>query len=328
MTRTACLIYNPKSGQSDRQTTAQELAKIEAILSEKLELEVQKTSEDVGADLLAQQAIQRGVNSLIVAGGDGTVSAVVAAAAGTDIPVGVIARGTANAFAVALGIPTDLEGACQTILDGHTWKIDAARCNGRPMALLAGIGFEAETIEETNRQAKHRWGIFAYIFTAFKKLSDFKPFTVEIITDTQIIRSYSARAVTIANAAPPTSVLAHGPAGIIYDDGLLDVTLVAPKNWINSLLASYHLFFTALQEKAAERPDVGYLRAKKLRVLTDTPQEVVVDGELFGTTPLVAECIPGGLTIFMPLRSLQDRSHVRPARNRLLLRLFPGLGKS
>jgi len=79
-------------------------------------------------------------------GGDGTLSAA-EAVVGT-IPFGVISRGTANAFATALGVPTTIEAACQTILDGKTRVVDAAYC-GKPMVLLAGIGFEAETVEPT-----------------------------------------------------------------------------------------------------------------------------------------------------------------------------------
>jgi len=53
----------------------------------------------------------------------------------------VIPRGTANAFANGLGLPTTIEEACIAILQGATLTIDTARCNDRAMLLLTGIGF-------------------------------------------------------------------------------------------------------------------------------------------------------------------------------------------
>jgi len=51
-------------------------------------------------------------------------------------------------------------------------------------------------------------------------------FTAEVETEDRVI-SLTASA-TVANAAPPTSILAQGRAGVIFDDGLLDITVVSP----------------------------------------------------------------------------------------------------
>jgi YegS/Rv2252/BmrU family lipid kinase len=236
---------------------------------------------------------------LIASGGDGTLSAVAEALVGTNIPLGVISRGTANAFASALGIPDTIETACHTILDGTIKVIDAARCNGKPMVLLAGVGFEAEAVEKADREAKNRFGMLAYILAGVKQLQEFETFEAKIETDEKVI-SVSAAAVTIANAAPPTSILAQGPAGIIYDDGLLDLTVVAPTTRAGAIASAYHLFQTAFRGDPAERDDIGYLRARRIRVTTDPPQKVVLDGELLGKVPIEVECIPGGLTIVVP----------------------------
>jgi YegS/Rv2252/BmrU family lipid kinase len=218
---------------------------------------------------------------------------------GTNIPLGAIARGTANAFAAALGIPNTIEDACQTILGGVERVVDAAFCNGKPMVLLAGIGFEAETVEKTNRAAKARLGMVAYVMAGIQQLRELEKFEVEIETEDKLI-SVTASAITIANAAPPTSILAQGPAGIIVDDGLLDLTVVAPANITGAIAASYHLLQTALQGSRAQRDDIGYLRARRFKVTTNPPQKVVIDGEVIGTTPIEVECVAGGLTLLVP----------------------------
>lgn len=296
MSRSACLIFNPIAGQGDPE---QELERIQAILTPELDLDVRLTTKEIGADRLAQEAVEKGYESVIVSGGDGTVSAAAAALMRTGIPLGVIARGTANAFANALGIPTTLDAACQIILEGSTQKIDIASCNGLPMILLAGIGFEAETVALATREAKNRFGILAYVLSGLKQLAHLDRFEAEIETDDRII-SVSASALTIANAAPATSVLAQGPAGLIVDDGLLDLTIIAPASRAGAIAATYHLLQSALSGNPTDRNDIGYLRSKRFKITTNPAQKVVLDGEIIGKTPVDVECVPAGLTIFMP----------------------------
>ncbi|MCF4966135.1 YegS/Rv2252/BmrU family lipid kinase [Nostoc sp. CMAA1605] len=296
MNRSACLIFNPVAGQGNPDL---DLAQIRSILEPELNLDVQFTSAETGADELATAAVQRGVDLIIASGGDGTLSAAAVAVARTNIPFGIISRGTANAFAAALRVPDTIDAACRTILQGITRDVDIAYCNDLPMILLAGIGFEAETVELADREAKKRFGIMAYVLAGIQQLRELESFDVEIETPDKIIKTQAA-AVTVANAAPPTSVLAQGPAGIVYDDGLLDLTIVAPSSKAGAIAATYHLFQTASSGNAAERDDIGYLRAKQFKITTNPPQKVAIDGEVVGTTPIEINCVPAALKVFVP----------------------------
>ncbi len=296
MTSQACLIFNPIAGQGNSE---QELVTICSLLEPDIALDIQLTTEEIDAGQLAKEALRRGAKAIIASGGDGTLSAAAEALVGTSVPLGIISRGTANAFANALGIPDTIEAACQTILQGHTKTVDAAYCNGKPMVLLAGIGFEAETVELADRESKNRFGMMAYILAGLKQLQELESFEAQIETDDKIIK-VTASAITVANAAPATSILAQGPAGVVYDDGLLDLTIVAPANTRGAIAASFHLLQTALSGNATQRDDIGYLRAQHIKVTTNPPQKVVLDGEIIGTTPIEVECVPGGLTVFSP----------------------------
>ncbi len=294
--KNACLVFNPVAGQSDPEA---DLAIIRRILQPRFNLDICLTTESVGASQLAQKAIEQGAEIIIASGGDGTLSEAAEAVVGTGVPLGIISRGTANAFATALGIPIMIEAACETILAGKTHVVDAAYCNGKPMVLLAGIGFEAETVERADREAKNRFGMLAYVLAGIQELRDLKSFETRIETEDKVI-SLDAVAVTIANAAPPTSVLAQGPAALIVDDGLLDVTIVAPANRVGAIAAAYNLLQSARSAATTDRPDTGFLRAKSIKVTTNPPQKVVLDGELIGYTPVEVNCVPGGLTILAP----------------------------
>ena len=296
MSRSACLIFNPVAGQGDSE---RDLEEIKSYLKSKFELEILFTTEKLGGGELARQAVKDNAEIIIASGGDGTVSAVAEALIETNIILGVIARGTANAFANALGIPDTVEAACKTILAGATKEVDAAQCNDKPMILLAGIGFEAETVANANREAKNRLGVLAYVLSGLKQLQEFVQFTAKIETAKKVI-TVKASAITVANAAPPSSVLAHGTAGVIYDDGLLDITILAPQTKAGAIAISIQLLQSAGNEEAVEREGVGYFRSEWVKVTTNPPQKVVVDGEIIGQTPIKVKCIPSGLTVFAP----------------------------
>ncbi|MDC0836014.1 lipid kinase [Leptolyngbya valderiana BDU 20041] len=297
MASQAWLIFNPAAGQGDAD---RDLAVIRAMLDPELDLEIRTTTTDLDTDRFAREAVSVGAVP-IAAGGDGTVSKVMAAAIETGVPVGAIPRGTANAFARALGLPDSLEAACQVILDGNVREIDAARCgDGRLMVLWAGVGVGAEAIVQTESDSKERLGRLAYVLSGVQQLQDLKHFNVEIEVEDRILVA-SAAAVTVANAAPPTSILAQGPAQVCPDDGLLDVTVFAPETPTEAITASYDLLWSGFNDRATERSDVGYLQAKSVKVRTTPPQNVVVDGEVVGRDTLELTCVPGGLRVFVPV---------------------------
>lgn len=293
MKKNAYLIFNPVAGRGNADL---ELEEIQKQLEPYFELEIEQTTIDTSAAVLTQKAIEAKVDLVIASGGDGTVSEVAGVLVNTKIALGIIPRGTANAFAFAMEIPTDIPGACAVLTQGRAVPIDIGSCNNYPLLLLAGVGFEAETVEQADRKSKDRFGSFAYILSAISQLQNLNFFEVEIETPEDVI-SCRAVAITIANAAPATSVLAQGPATLCHDDGLLDVTIFAPETAFGAMAASYHLLQSALQNQAAERQDIGYFRAKSLTLKADPPQKVVVDGEIIGTTPIQVKCIPNGLML-------------------------------
>jgi YegS/Rv2252/BmrU family lipid kinase len=292
----AYLIFNPICGQGNPE---RELAAIESLLSPELDLKIYQTTPTITAEELTLQAISHQAELIITAGGDGTISAVAGKLIGTDISLGIIPRGTANAFANALGIPIDIAGACQTILAGKIQAVDIATCNDYPMMLLAGVGLEAKAIDAASRESKNRFGILAYIIAGIQQLQAMELFEVTIETEETIV-TCQAIAVTVANAAPPTSILAQGPEEVIYTDGLLDITIFAPANTLGAVMASYHLLQSALQNRATVRDDIGYLRARTARITTNPPQKIVIDGEIFEADSLEVKSIPAGLNVFVP----------------------------
>jgi YegS/Rv2252/BmrU family lipid kinase len=325
--RRAWLIFNPVAGQGNPD---QELALIRSTLEPQILLHVVMTQPDLDpadqaceivatiragespegdgggssdgsrATLSAMPVATRGTHLIIASGGDGTVSAVAGAVIGTGVPLGIIPRGTANAFSVALGIPTDLKGACETILAGNTHVVDAARCNDLPMILLAGIGFEAGMVNRATRELKNALGPLAYILAGARQFANQQPFHARLEIDGE--RSeVEASAITVANVAPPTSVLAQGFGEVVPDDGLLEVTIATSPTRLQGLNALASLMASAVVRAPTEREDLLCLRARSISIDADPPQPLVIDGEMLEANPVRIACLPKSLTVFAPL---------------------------
>src|SRR5215204_5619046 len=91
--------------------------------------------DGLGDALTAAAAEQRPV---IVAGGDGSVSAAVQRFAGTGIPLGVLPFGTYNLLAQDLGMSTELEEAVRQLAGADERRIDLGQVGRRRFHTLGG----------------------------------------------------------------------------------------------------------------------------------------------------------------------------------------------
>ena len=99
---------------------------------------------------------------------------------------------------------------------------------------------------------------------------------------------------------------------VIANDGLLEVTINTQNTKIEAMDAIVDLLGAALMRRAARREDTICLRTGQIKVSTNPPQKVVVDGEIIGTTPVTIECIPQGLTVIAPLEVSQPADEQPP----------------
>lgn len=304
--RLAYLLFNPVAGNGD---AAADLARIRSLLEPQLLVSVVLTRADVDpaeqtrelVELIEARAEGSASSAMVVAcGGDGTVSAAAGVLAGTTIPLGVIPRGTANAFATALGIPLDLPGACRVLLAGHERRLDTALCNDTPMVLLAGLGFEAGMVERASRELKNRFGTLAYVLAGAQQLLSQQPFDARLTIDGST-SELQAAAITVANVAPGSSVLAQGFGEVLPDDGLLEVTVATPASRLQGLNALGALMASAVVQSPASHPDLLCLRAREIRIDTDAPQKLVIDGEMVSTASIDIRCCPDSLSVVTPL---------------------------
>lgn len=298
---TTVVVWNPRASRAS--------AALLAIVQARLGACVCELGEGQDVTECAAAAIAAGPLRIVAAGGDGTVSAVAAAIValgqGARGPaLGVLPIGTSNSFAAAMGIPAEIDQAL-ALLDAVSPRlldVGVAETAGlrRVMILHCMVGFHAETIAQATVESKQRWGVLAYVGSALRQLTNLTPFVAEVQSDTHTIRC-SAIAVGVANLAPPRAMLAQGPSRLVGDDGLLDTTIVAAETISEAVATSIHLYRSALEGEPADRDNVGSLASASVTIDAVPPQQVLLDGEPFGQTPVRIQAMPGVLPVLAPV---------------------------
>lgn len=100
----------------------------------------------------ARKAVAEGADIVVAGGGDGTMSCVAGALAGTDAALGILPLGTLNHLARDLGIPLDLGDAARLIAAGKTRRIDVAELSGRIFVNNSAIGVYPLMVSDRDAQ--------------------------------------------------------------------------------------------------------------------------------------------------------------------------------
>src|SRR6266568_9371346 len=105
--RRVALIYNPASGQYSSRRAAVVRKLLSVLRKSGIEAEALETHAPGSAKSLALAAIRQGYDTILACGGDGTVHETLQPLVGTDVALGVVPLGTANALAQNLGLGRD-----------------------------------------------------------------------------------------------------------------------------------------------------------------------------------------------------------------------------
>ena len=187
------------------------------------------------------------------------------------------------------------------LLLGNTRRVDVADCNGKPMILLCGLGFEAGMVDKASRELKNIFGPMAYVFSGAKQMFDQKPFNATLRIDESTYQ-LQASAITVANAAPATSVMAQGFGQVIPDDGLMEVIVATPKDRASGLSVLSSLAWSALNNNTSQNDNLACFRTKQIEVELEETQKLVVDGEILDTSKVTVSINPGALQVVTPIR--------------------------
>jgi diacylglycerol kinase (ATP) len=161
------VVVNPVAGNADTD-------EVRRLLDQHLpehEWEIFETSGEEQLSEVVMQALPKGFDLVVAAGGDGTVSGVAAGLINSQVPMAILPIGTGNALARELGISLNPEDALLLLVEGFdTRDIDGMWVKETLSVLGVGIGLTSLTMQETDSEQKRRFGLLAYVWNGLKQL--------------------------------------------------------------------------------------------------------------------------------------------------------------
>jgi YegS/Rv2252/BmrU family lipid kinase len=310
--RRLALIYNPASGQYSARRKAA-VAKVLAVFREAgVEAEAMETKEAGEATLHARQAISAGCDAVLACGGDGTVHEILQSLVGTDVALGVIPLGTANALAANLGLIGAPAKVARQLLQAQPERISVGRIHYQDQAgnpdsryfiVAAGIGADALVMSRMDAGLKRRLGYVLYMVECFRTwaTSSFPLFEAALPANGhgagRVVDVSQLLAVRVRSFGGALRALAPGAS---LHNGNLSLLAFKTRSRVHYLkfllaaLAGRHTFNGAVE--LVETPSID------CRARNGGSESLLVeaDGEVLGSLPVRLEVVPHSLTLLVP----------------------------
>ena len=292
-------VINPSKPQAEqRKQHIQEFCEAKHLT----QVEYIGTQLDKDGRACALEALEHGADVVVAVGGDGTVRTVASAVSGTGHALGIIPIGTGNLFARNMGVPVDDIDAALTVATSHGSRlVDMGRLtlldhpeddHGHAFLIIAGIGFDAAMIDDTNPELKANISWLAYFVGGVKNL--FAPKFRGTLTvtsadgSTHTIKNLDFRTVMAGNCGqiPMFSLM---PAAS-YDDGLLDFEII---DTTGGILAWANLFGDVVHQTIIGKPEqnplstnstIEQVQGVSAEITLEKPAKAQGDGDMLPET--------------------------------------------
>ncbi len=293
----AKLIANPGSGTvSGRGKLLEQVTRYLKDRNIKVDVAVAKPKEK--AIPITKQAIKDGYKIIIGMGGDDTIEAIIRGMAGSKARLGMIPVGTANNLAKSLGIPEDVEAACDLIAKGEFRKLDMGVVkmkNGKKLAFfeLVAVGIAAAIYPDALHARKGR-------LTSIKGVIQ-KALLHEAKPKITMVMDGESNVTVETMLAIVTNVPLIGPNMLIdpnavMDDGYFDISMYP--SFSKAELLAYST--KVMNQGTAEDGKIQRYRAYKIKIKSSPKLEVMADGIMLGKGTARIKVKPGALRVFAP----------------------------
>ncbi len=228
---------------------------------------------------------------IVAAGGDGTVADVFNRFPGA--PVAILPAGTENLLARFLKIPQSGRAVGQIIVEGARRKLDLCQLGARRFALMASAGFDAEVVRRLHGARTGRIRRSSYFQPIWQTLRMYDYPELRLWVDDQPAPLVGRLAIAVNLPAYalglPVAAAARG------DDGFVDLRLFQ-RGSAFQILRYFLNLLTAGHERLG---DVCSLQARRIRIESDRPVPLQVDGDPAGWTPAEISVLPAALEVFV-----------------------------
>jgi diacylglycerol kinase family enzyme/membrane-associated phospholipid phosphatase len=288
----AAIIYNPsKITDFDLFRTRVEYELRERGWKPPLWLETE--ADDPGREM-ARDALEKEVDLVLVAGGDGTVRVVCSELVGSGTPVALIPAGTGNLLARNLGIPLDEQQAFDIAFEGTPSPVDVVRFTigeqTEHFVVMSGMGGDAQVMANTNTDLKKVVGSAAYFLAAAQSVGT-GPYDLTVTLDDHEPVQRRAVLALVGNVGTLQGGLRLFPDAS-PTDGKLDVLIGNPTTVVDWAKVASGLL------GGADVEPLEYGQGRKVVIESAVPIPYQLDGDASGeTNRLEAEAVPAGLMV-------------------------------
>lgn len=314
--RKAALLYNPLSGrQRQRRMTA-----IDAVLgvlrAAGIAVTAEPTRSAAQSGEQARQAVAGGCDTVLAAGGDGTIHDILQGMVGSPAGLGVIPLGTANSLAHDLRIPMDPVAAAQSLLRSELRRFAVGRVEyqdltGKPgrrhFIVAIGVGIDARLFYKLNLGVKNRLGMLAYYAKGTHLWFTYKLewFDVEFFeAQTGERRQASAAEVLAIRIGEFGGLLGALAPGAALASGHIRLVLFKT----GSRLRYLQYILRGLLRKRWNVPGIELHNATRVTCRPGGARIFVeADGELVGRLPAEISMVPDAITLLVPRTNMPQR---------------------
>lgn len=245
-----------------------------------------------------REVVDQGCDTLVLGGGDGTVSSVVDFLADRPTVLGLLPLGTANDFARTLQVPGDLEQACETIARGKVVDVDLGLVGDNFYVNVASVGLSVGVTQALSAEMKRRMGGLAYPVASLRAFLRHRPFSASLTfpdEDHEPLHLDRLVQVAVGNGRFYGGGNVVAPdAGI--DDHTLDVYAIQMGRRRDLIgVARYFKSGDFIRQE-----NVRHLTTQRVVLETDQPQPVNVDGEIVAHTPQEFRIRRNALRVLVP----------------------------
>ena len=278
------VLINPKSGFA--QSLGATLKAIEAAWYAAGAEVVYQFSNDVADGVAkARRAVADGIETLLVAGGDGMINTIGAELVGTNTALGVIPAGSGNGFARHFNIPLQTDKAAAVLAQSVRTRIDVGTANGRPFFVTCSMAWDAALVRHFEKSPVR--GIVPYVLAGAQGFLEFKPQPFRVLLDDREELSFADPMVfTVANLTQFGGGARIAPQACA-DDGHLELVVFSRQDFPKILPEMGRLFNGTLDRI----PQVVTRKFRHLRVLRASAAELQLDGELVQAGTEVEVCV-------------------------------------
>lgn len=285
----AMLIINPTSGGEKALDYKEKLENKAKEYFEYVETKITEKAKDATA--FAEEASKGNYEAVIVFGGDGTVNEVISGIAEKDyIPkLGIIPGGTGNLITKLLEISQDIDEAIDQLDFNKTNAIDIGKANKSYFGYIFSVGSLPEAIHNVEIEDKTKYGVLAYAINTIKSVIKDEVFNIKIETENGSYEGEASQVlVLLSNYYADKKIFEENK------DGYANILIL--KN--ASIISKLSLIPDLLKGNIVENENIEYIKAKDIKISSDTKIESDIDGDQSDDLPVKITVLGNHIEIY------------------------------